>query len=281
MYFLVFSAVILAALLDALQHVLIKGGADPFARSLAVAIAGGVIAAPLLVYTGLPPPEAWPWLALSVCLGALYWIALGLAYQSGTLAAVFPLSRGAGVLLSAAGSHLWMAERLTAGATLVLVTILIGLMLISTGLPPRHGLSPRALLASLCLGAIIGAFTLVDAVGVRVAGQALPYCLALYVGNALCISLFCAVCQRRRMASLPLGTGPGVALSAGLSLAAYALILFGFRHAPVALVAALAETSLVFVAILGRVFLAEPTRPTQAFGLFVVVAGVMMLRLGM
>ena len=278
MYYLVFAAVLLAALLDALQHVLIKGGTDPFARSLNVALAGGALALPLLIFTGLPQPAALPWLALSVCLGTAYWIALGRAYQSGALALVFPLSRGGGVLLSATGSHLWMSERLSIGEALVLALILTGLMVVAIGLSPRQGITPRAVLPSVVLGAIIGAFTLVDAVGVRAGGGALPYCLALYVGNACCVALFCLIRQGPRLAQ---DLDPGVFLSASLSMAAYALILFGFRHGPVATVAALAETSIVFAAVFGRVFLAEPTRPSQAFGLFMVMGGVTMLRLGL
>lgn len=280
MSFNILALVLLAALLDALQHGLIKSGADPFARSLAVAVAGGAIAAPLLVLTGLPAAAALPWLAASVVIGTLYWIALGWAYQTGALAFVFPLSRGAGVMLTAIGAHVLVGERLDAAAALLLGAILVGLALVTFSVRPAKGLGLSGLIPSACLAVIISTFTLIDALGVRAAGAAMPYCLVLYVGNACGIGAFALIRHRARLMRLPPAVLPGITLSAILSLTAYGLILYGFRHAPVALVAAVAETSIVFATLLGLLWLREPARMSHSLGVAVIAAGVVILRLG-
>ena len=279
MSYSILALVLVAAVLDAVQHCLIKSGTDPFARSLAVALAGGLIAAPLVLVVGLPDAAALPWLAGSVVVGTLYWIALGWAYQSGALAVVFPLSRGCGVVLTVLGSHLLVGERLSLGQTTVLCAILAGLALVTFGSRPKDRLTRTALIPSLCLGVIIGSFTLVDVMGVRVAGSALQYCLILYLGNAVGVGLFAAIRHGPRLARIRPAAVPGIVSSACLSIAAYAMILFGFAHAPVALVAAVAESSIAFAALLGFVLLREPVRVSQSIGVLVIAAGVMLLRL--
>jgi drug/metabolite transporter (DMT)-like permease len=273
-------AVLIAALLDALQHYLIKSGTDPFARSLGVAIAGGLIAAPALAVTGLPAPGALPLLALSVLVGTLYWLTLGWAYQSGALAMVFPLSRGSGVVLAALGGSLILQERLSAGQAIMLCLMVLGIGMVAFGMRPkgRH-LSRLDLAPTLCLGVIIAAFTLVDAVGVRLGGSALGYTLVLYLGNGLAVGAVALLRHGDRLAHLPRSTWPGIALSALMSLIAYALILYGMQHGPVAVVAALAETSILFAALLGIFWLREPTTASHSIGLSAIVAGVVLLRL--
>lgn len=276
----ILALVLAAAILDAVQHCLIKSGADPFARALAVAMAGGLIAAPLVMIVGLPDAAALPWLAGSVTFGTLYWIALGWAYQSGALAVVFPVSRGSGVMLTVLGSQVLVGERLGLGQATVLGAILAGLALVTFGMRPKDRVTLTTLIPSLCLGLVIGSFTLIDAMGVRVAGSALQYCLALYLGNAVAVGIFAVIRHGPRLARIPPDAVPGIVVSAGLSIAAYAMILFGFAHAPVALVAAVAEASIAFAALLGFVLLHEPARMSHSIGVLVIAAGVMMLRLG-
>ncbi len=280
MSYSILALVLAAAVLDALQHCLIKSGVDPFARALAVALAGGLIAAPAVMVVGLPDAAALPWLAASVVAGTLYWIALGWAYQSGALAVVFPLSRGLGVMLTAVGSHVLVGEKLSPGQAMVLCAILAGLALVTFGMRPKNRLTLTTLIPSLCLGIVIGTFTLIDVIGVRVSGSALQYCLALYLGNAVGVGIFAAIRHGPRLARIRPDALPGIIASAGLSIAAYAMILFGFAHAPAALVAAVAEASIAFAALLGFVLLREPTRVSHSIGVLVIAAGVVMLRLG-
>lgn len=270
--------VLSAAFLDAVQHSLIKSRTDAFAMALVVAILGGIVAIAVLAVTGLPDPAAYPWLVVSVALGCLYWVALGWAYQTGTLALVFPVSRGTGVLLTTLGAVTLIGESLSTVEVLTVLTVLAGLTLVALQGTKGKG-SWRGIGPSLVLAVIISAFTLVDASGVRVAGSAAAYCGVLYLGNAIGIGLYGLTCYPSRIRALGAGVIPPAFAAAGLSLLTYFLILYGMKHAPVAVVAALAETSIVFAALIGVLWLREPARIGHLAGIAMVASGVVVLRL--
>lgn len=179
-----FALVLAAAVIDSLQHFLIKSGRDPFTRSLSVAMRGGVLAGPTLLITGMPDPAAWPVLAMSILLGSTYWFVLGWACRGEALAIVFPISRGAGIMLTALGGRFVLQDRLTTSQSWMLTLILAGLALIAFN---KRALGQKVALPSLCLAVVIAGFTLLDAAGVRLSGSALAYCCTLYLGNGLVI----------------------------------------------------------------------------------------------
>jgi drug/metabolite transporter (DMT)-like permease len=73
---------------------------------------------------------------------------------------------------------------------------------------------------------------------------------------------------------------PLAALGGTASIGSYAIALWAMTRAPVASVAALRETSVLFAAVLGTVLLKEKFGLQRAIGTGIVVAGVMALRLG-
>lgn len=277
----VLAMVLAAALLDAVQHTMIKSGQDPFARAIGVAVAGGILALPILAVTGLPAPASWPVLAVSVLWGSLYWLALGWAYQHGALAMVFPLSRGAGVVLTALGGHWLLGERLTTAQSQMLALMVAGLALVAFSLRPKGQKIRRTdLLPSAALAVIVAAFTLIDATGVRISGSALAYCMVIYIGNGVLVGLYGLLRYPTRLASLQRAAVPGIAVTALMSMTSYALVLYAMQHGPVAIVAALAETSILFAALIGIFWLRERMSPSYSVGLAAIAAGVILLRLG-
>ncbi|MBC2836392.1 EamA family transporter [Paragemmobacter straminiformis] len=272
----VLLAVLAAALIDAVMHLLLKSERDCYAMSLLTGILGGGLGLVALCFTGLPDPAALPWLALSVLWGAGYWLMLGRAYDKGALGLVFPVARGGAVLLSTLVAAIFMAEHLSASALLVVLCILGGLALVTMNALPQ-GLRLRGLGPTLGLAVVIAGYTVTDAVGVRLAGSATAYCAALYVGNAVVLSVFAARREGPRLRALGPAALPRGALMAGMSLTIYGLVLFALQQAPVALVAALAETSIVFAAGLGYLWLREPARAAHTLGVLVIAGSVGMM----
>jgi drug/metabolite transporter (DMT)-like permease len=274
----VLAVILAAAALDALQHSLIKATGDAVSMALIVAMMGGLVALPVLAATGLPDPAAYPWLVASVALGSLYWIVLGWAYQTHALAVVFPLSRGTAVLTTTLGAILFLGEVLTPGQWLTVLTVVAGLVMIAThtaqGRMPLSALAP-----SLAVALVTSGFMLVDASGVRVSQSPAAYAAVLYLGNASGIGIYALLFQRRRLATF----GPQMVIPAlwvaGMSLLTYILILYAMTRAPVAVVAALAETSIVFAAAIGVLWLHEPARLGHLAGIAMVASGVVVLRL--
>lgn len=269
----IFALVLTAAFIDSLGHVLIKARGDPYHRALGVAIVGGILAAPLLLITGMPDPASWTILVVSILFGSMYWLALGWAYRGQALAVVFPLSRGAGIVLTAIGGYVFLHDRLTPSQNWMLILILAGLGLITFSQGPFRR---SAVVPSACLAVVIAGYTLMDATGVRLAGSPLAYCLALYVGNGLVVS---ALTLPRIGIRAPFADLPSVALAAAMSLTVYGMVLYALAHGPVAVISALAETSILFAALIGILWLRENTTPRHAIGLGLIALGVIMLRL--
>jgi drug/metabolite transporter (DMT)-like permease len=274
----VFLVVLSAALLDAVMHSLIKGSRDSFSMSLFVGIFGGLVALPVLAATGLPEPAAYPWLVASVAVGIAYWVLLGWAYQSNSLALVFPVSRGAAVLMTTLGASVLMHETLSTRELLTVGIVIVGLAIVAAH-SARGRFTWAGVFPSLIIAVVISAFTLIDAAGVRVSGSAAAYCAVIYIGNAIGVSVYAAMFQRARLSQVaPLIAMPALGIAA-LSMTVYTMLLYGFTHAPVAVVAALAETSIVFAAIFGVVWLQEPARLGHIAGIAMIASGAAFLQL--
>jgi drug/metabolite transporter (DMT)-like permease len=146
----------------------------------------------------------------------------------------------------------------------------------------RHAMeSPRAVGFALLNAVVIAAYTVVDATGVRASGNALQYVATLFVLNGLPFGL--VVLARRGWATaVPYARqrAPLALAGALASFGSYAIALWAMTHAPVATVAALRETSVLFAALLGTWLLKEAFTPRRAIGTVVILGGVMALRLG-
>src|SRR4051812_38004561 len=109
----VFIAVLFAAACHAGWNAAIKGGAEPFSTTAAIAIGAGTVAVPFVFLLGIPRVDAWPWLAASIVFNFGYYTALAAAYKNGDMGLVYPIARGAAPLLIALASVLLLGERLS------------------------------------------------------------------------------------------------------------------------------------------------------------------------
>lgn len=270
----VLPLVVVAAMLDAVMHLFLKAEADSRTMSVLTGMLGGVLGVLALPLTGLPDAESLPWLALSACWGVAYWVVLGRAYAVGALGLVFPLARGAGVLLCTGFAAVFLSERLTMAEAAMVGVIVAGLALVAVAALPRRiglrGLAPTAVLAVVICG-----YTVTDAVGVRAAGSAVAYCAVLYALNGAALAVMAL-----RSGRMPLPDRAGWLRAGGyavMSVLVYAIVLFALQREEVAVVAALAETSIVFAAVLGFVWLREPARVAHALGVAIIAGGAAML----
>lgn len=282
----VLLAVLLGAALHAGWNALIKSGRDTALDTALIHVLGCAIALPLLAVLGLPPAAAWPYIALSTLIHVGYYVALSSAYRHGDLGLTYPLMRGGAPMLVAIGSHALIGEALTPTAWAGVVTVSAGVVLLGLARAGHRGTEAqrrRALRAALTNAVIIACYTVVDGLGVRAAGNAGAYVAALFLVDGL--PYFALVLWQRR-ASLPAARAymaarwPVAAIGSAASLGSYGIALWAMTRAPVATVAALRETSVLFAALIGTLLLREPFGWQRAAGTVVIVAGVMSLRLG-
>ena len=277
------GAVLFAALLHASWNALIKSGTDKALDTALIHILGCGVGVVLVAVFGLPRREAWPWLAASMTIHIGYYITLVGAYRHGELGFSYPIMRGTAPLLVAMLSGQLIGEHLSPAAWIGVAGISGGVLLIGLTRSHVHGGSRRhALGYALANAAIIAAYTMVDGLGVRASGNALQYVALLFMLDGL--PYFTIVMWQRRAAladsiAFMKQRWPVALVGSSASLGAYAIALWAMTKAPVASVAALRETSVLFATLIGVLMLKERFRLQRLLGAGAVVIGVMALRL--
>jgi drug/metabolite transporter (DMT)-like permease len=277
---LTFSAVLGAAVLHAGWNAVVKVGLDRFSSILLLGLFQGAIALVLLPFFPIPAGPAWAWLPAAWFLHTGYKLFLIRAYAHGDLSQVYPLARGAAPLMVAIFGAVALGETTTPTKSAAVAAIALGVILMAMkgGSGDLARLPKAALLYALGSAVFTASYTLVDGVGARLAGTASGFALWLFVGDGVAMA-FVALWRR----------GPGVfrpllgiwksGLAAGaMSLAAYWIAIWGFTRAPIALVAALRETSVLFALLIAVLFLREPAGPWRWAAAALITAGVVLMR---
>jgi phosphonate utilization associated putative membrane protein len=277
-------AVLCGALLHAGWNALVKASGDKALDMALVHLLGGLCALPLLLWVGLPAPRAWPYIGASLLIHVGYYIAVVGAYKHGDLGLTYPIMRGFAPLLVALASAAWIGEVPSAASWLGIVGISVGVALVGLAHPGdtlHHG---KALGFAFANAAIIALYTVVDGLGVRTAETAARYVLLLFVLDGIPYALIVWLQRSREQRVQALRYArrrwPVATIGGCASLGSYGIALWAMTRAPVASVAALRETSVLFAAVLGTWLLKEPFGLQRAFGTAVIVASVMALRIG-
>ncbi|MDQ2735373.1 MAG: DMT family transporter [Pseudomonadota bacterium] len=277
------GAVLFGALLHASWNALIKSGQDKALDTALIHILGCGVGAALVAIFGLPRAAALPWVGASMVIHVAYYLTLVGAYKHGELGFTYPIMRGTAPLIVAMLSGRLIGEHLPPAAWLGVAGISCGVLLIGLTRSARGSGSRRhALTYALANAAVIAAYTLVDGTGVRVSGNAMQYVALLFLVDGA--PYFALVMWQRRAALAPAvdymrRRWPVALLGSCASLGAYGIALWAMTRAPIASVAALRETSVLFAALIGVLMLKERFRFQRALGTGAIVAGVMALRL--
>ncbi len=279
-------AVLGGALLHASWNALIKSGHDKALDTALLHFLGALVALPFMLRVGPPPAVAWPFLGASLVIHIGYYAALVGAYQHGELGLTYPIMRGFAPMLVALASSAFIGEVPTLGAWLGIAGITLGVALVGLAHPGEALHHRKALMFAFANAAIIALYTVVDGRGVRAATAedhgALRYVLLLSVLDGIAYPAFVwlrrSAAGRREIVAYARRRWPVAALGGSASIGSYAIALWAMTRAPVASVAALRETSVLFAAVLGTVLLKERFGLQRALGTGVIVAGVMALR---
>jgi drug/metabolite transporter (DMT)-like permease len=278
----VFTAVLFAAACHAGWNAAIKTGLDPLASTVLITTGSGIVSLLLIPFVGLPPAGAWIWVIASVVIHLFYFIGLSEAYQAGELGQVYPLARGSAPLMTAGVTTLLLGETLNALGWTGIVTLATGVLLLSlrggrSG-ADRH-LDRRAIFFALFTAVTICLYSVVDGIGGRTSGNPHPYTLAMFVGNALIVAVYFMV-RRGVTAFGPLPKLWPVGLFGGsLQLLSYGIVIWAMTKAPIAPVAALRETSVLFGALLAFFLLKEPLKPARIAAALMIVCGLVLIRI--
>jgi len=272
------ALVLLAALMHASWNALIKSSSDTTLNTALLVGAAGLICAPLLVFVPLPAAPSWPYLLASAVVHQFYFFLVGAAYRQGDLSVAYPLMRGTPPLIVACAGIFLLQDESSPWLWAGVVAISGGVLWLG-GFPRmlRHA-NARSTVFALGNAVLIAAYTLIDALGVRVSGNAVSYGLWLFLLIAPpYVSI--VIATRRAQVRSHLERYWGRTLLAGaLSIGAYGIALWAMTRAPVAAVAALRETSVIFAALIGTLLLKEPFGQRRIAGACVIAVGIALIK---
>lgn len=275
---LVIFTTLLAAVLHACWNALAKGAADKH-LSMAGVIVGHVPFAVIgLLFVPMPDLACWPYLVGSLVLHFGYQVFLLNSYRIGDLTQVYPVARGIAPLIVALVSVTVL--NVVLGWQEVLAIVLIGTGLLSLGLVRGHSgaRNPKAAGLAAITGCFIAGYSLVDGLGARVSGTAIGFYGWSAIGNAIVFATFLRIRKPGTLGRL-WSEGRFVLIVGGCaSYCAYALVVWGFMQAPIALVTALRETSIIFALLIGVVFMKERLDLMKVLATFTTIVGAVLLR---
>ncbi len=273
---------VLAALLSAVLHAgwnaVVKVSPRPTEAMAAQMLWGAVLVIPTLPFVGFPAPAAWPWMIGSCVMSLLTVRSLLTAYGHGGFGVVYPVSRALSVLFVVPVSALLVGDRVSTGGLLGIGLIICALALLALGARRGGDFGAKALAWTFAAGVTTAAYVICDGAGVRRSGTPLGYAFTVSIMNALV--LWRGLCPELPIGRI-LGTRPVKGLATAVAaMLSYGLVLWVMAHAPVAIAAALRDTSAVFAVIIAVVFLAEPFTRLRLFAVLLAAAAVPLLRLG-
>ncbi len=271
----VFAVVLFAALLHAGWNAVVKLAPDKGLTATLVFVAGGLVSAPILPFLHQPAAAAWPFLAVSILLHFAYLGFVAGAYRAADMSEAYPLMRGTAPLIVALAGVTILGEHLSATAWGGVVLVSGGV--IAMALMARKG-NRRGVAIALANAVVIAGYTITDGSGARASGAPVAYTMWLIMLTAIPVAGW-MLRRRRDFASYALAHAP-VALAAGAgSVTAYALSLWAMTVAPVAVVAALRETSIVFAMGIAALALKEKIGSSRIVAAALIAAGAAALRL--
>lgn len=268
--------ILCAAFLHALWNTLVKTSSSSFLQIALLQVFGGLIALIFIPGTWLPAPEARGYLLATIGIHFAYYILLSSSYRFGELSLVYPIARGSGPALVAFLSP-WLVGEHLSSLGLCGLTLLCG-GVVATGYSktpaPQHG---KAVVFAMLTGITIAAYTIVDGLGSRASGEPMQFIRSLYIGEAIVCIIAVLFYDRKRALTFAVQNWKVGLFNACVASLAYGIVIWAMTYSPMAYVAALRETSVVFAVAIGALVLKESYGRRRIIASLVVVCGAVLL----
>lgn len=273
----IFITVLFAALLHAGWNVIVKSNADRLVSLTVLQTFMALMGLGMVFVFGFPGHHVWPYAFASGVLHLGYNLFLVRAYRHADLSVVYPIARGAAPLMTLLGSYFFTHDLVGIWMGAAVVILVAGLIL--TGLGNKSpGADPHALYYALGTACWIAAYTLVDGIGARNSGNALGFAGVIFVFDGFFILAAAVLLRGRSLVSGFSDNWKMGIIGGAASCAAYGIAVWAMTKAPIASVAALRETSIVFVLLFSARILKENLSWQRVLGGAMIVAGASLLR---
>ena len=276
----VFLAVLAAALAHASWNAMVKVRLDRFASMTLMFVGMGVFALPVLFLVPVPQGVTWLYILASMAFHTGYRWFLVKAYETGDLAQAYPLARGTAPLLTTLGAVVLLAELPTPLTIAGIALLSLGTLSMSFKGGDPTAIGGRAVAYALITSLFVASYTLSDGAGARSAASATSYIAWLYVLDAIWCVALALMLRGPRIVSVMAPEWKTGALTGALAAGSYWIAAWAFTQAPIAAVAALRESSILFAMLISVAVLREAVTGWRIAAALLIVAGVVALRLG-
>ena len=270
-------AIIAAALLHACWNFILKDAGDKvvctviiYLTSLPFAVAGMLIA-------GLPSIDFVPILVLSAFLQTGYCVVLFKGYQVGDLSSVYPIARGSAPIFVFVFSLLFFETNFELKTFFGIFVFCSGLLAYSVSFIRNTGSRLNEVAYALAIGLFIAGYSITDAIGTRLVGNALSFFGAMAILNRLFLIAYLCSFEQRIIRRLREEFDNKFVIAGLFAFCCYAVILWAYTVLPIPVVTTLRESSVLFAVLLGVFVLGERMDKPKALMLLLVAIGFFLL----
>lgn len=273
------ALVLVSAFLHACWGAVVKSSADRLMATTVGTLVPALICLGLMRSVTPPALAAWPYMAASVALHTAYYGFLLIAYRFGDLNQVYPIARGGTPVVVAAIAVLVLDESLSPARLIGVAIVAAGLFAIAADRSLLTGRGVMAIGSAVLTAVMIGSATAIDFVGLHRANSTLGYIVWINLFEALVLMPFALLIRWGELKTLPWRELPRQGLAGLVVAASYAMMLWALSLGAIAPIAALRETSVVFAALIGAVFLGEAMGRRRAVAAAIVAVGAAVVNL--
>ena len=269
--------VLLAALFHATWNAVVKSGVDHLLSITGLAVASAILGLVILPITGLPHKESWIYLFISAVLHFGYYIALSEAYRLSDFSQAYPIARGTAPIIVTLWSFFFLSESMSLLEIIALAGVILGILIFVTRKFEHLTKDQSGLITALLTPCTIGGYTIADGLGGRASNNVLGYMMVLHIVDGIPILIYTWCKRGSQGIALMCGKWKPLFAGAALALISYTLVIWAMTQAPIALVSALRETSIVIAALIGAYFFKEPSGKRRILASIVIFISVALL----
>ncbi len=274
----IFLAVLGSAFLHALWNALIKLGTSKVGGMVILSIVEVPIGLMVVLFTDAIDRAAVPWVLAAGCTHFAYKFFLTYAYDRGDLSRVYPIARGAAPMVVALVGAVFLADAVTGQEYLAIAVLAAGILLMARGVF-ASGEDRRLLPFALGSACATATYTLIDGMGSRISGAPVAYVAWVFVADGTFFTLGMVALRGWDVIPRSFHAWRMGSVASAASFGAYGVSIWAMSFAPIAVVAALRETSILFAVLIGWLIFGEKMTGEKAIASVVIVAGVILTRL--
>ena len=274
----VFLAVLGAAFLHALWNALIKLGTSKVGGMVILSIVEVPIGLVVVAFTDAIDRAAVPWVLAAGCTHFAYKFFLTYAYDRGDLSRVYPIARGAAPIVVALFGAVFLSDAVSGRQYLAIMVLAAGILWMARGVF-ASGEDRRLLPFALGSACATATYTLIDGMGARVSGEPAAYVAWVFVADGTFFAVGMTLLRGWDVIPRDFHAWRMGAFASAASYGAYAVSIWAMTFAPIAVVAALRETSILFAVLIGWLVFGEKMTGEKALAALVIVAGVVLTRI--